>query len=519
MHINGVNYISNATDNVINQAGNNQSQIIVPSGLSSKEAGIALLKSLNAGDSFSGQITNITQNEITLMLSDQVSVNATLADALSYNIGDVASFSIKENNGDKIVLKSEQNPELKNLMNEQTITTALRNAGVTINETTVNLVNNLMKQNLPIDSKTINTQLMLLDRTPKATVEDVVYLTKMDIPITPENVEAFHNYQEYSNGISSQVNNMTDGLQQALSELPKDVLGTQLFEILNSYSETVTPGENLVDIMPKESISVLKEQINSLATPQNSSQVLELVTKLNNGKITPKDFLQGFADLVKNIQESPADISKILNGKEFKEVLNNFLRQEMFIEPKEINHENIKKLFAKIIRDNETVTAKLSLNPHFSSFVENSNSVSGNIEFMNQINHFMNFVQIPLKMTGQNAHGDLYVYKNGKKSSFEDKDELKAFLHLDMDNLGPLDVLVTLKQNQHVTTNFKVESDEILDYIEAHIDELNMALSKLGYNVDTKVELNTTPYTFNNVVLANELPAQEIRRFSFDVRA
>ena len=97
MNITGVNYISNATDSTIQAGNNNQLQVVVPSNLSSKEAGIALLRSLQAGDSFTGEITNITQNEITLALSDSVSVNATLADALSYNIGDKASFSVKEN--------------------------------------------------------------------------------------------------------------------------------------------------------------------------------------------------------------------------------------------------------------------------------------------------------------------------------------------------------------------------------------------------------------------------------------
>lgn len=59
---------------------------------------------------------------------------------------------------------------------------------------------------------------------------------------------------------------------------------------------------------------------------------------------------------------------------------------------------------------------------------------------MNQANNFMNFVQIPLRMSGHEGHGDLYVYKITEK--IEDKDELKALLHLDMDNLGPMDVFV-----------------------------------------------------------------------------
>ena len=519
MNIKGVNYISNATDNVINQAGNNnQLQIAVPSGLSAQEAGIALLKSLQAGDTFSGEITNITQNEITLMLSNQVSINATLSDALSYNIGDVASFSIKQNNGDKIILKSNENPNMKNLMNEQTITTALRNANVAVNDTTVSLVDNLMKHNMPIDSKTINTQLNLLDRTPNATVEDVVLLTKMDIPVTAENVEAFHNYHDFSKGISEQIKNMSDSLNGALMEMETTDAAILLKEVVNSYSETVSVPENLSAFLPEKSVAIFKEQLNNIIVNQEGNAQLQALIKNVPDNITSKDFLKELTTILSegNLNETAA--KELLSSKPFKEIVDNFLRQEMYIDPKDINHENVKKLFAKILRDNDTVSSKLQGNAQLNEFVQNSNNVSNNVEFMNQINHFMNFVQIPLKMTGQNAHGDLYVYKNGKNSNWDEKEEFKAFLHLDMDNLGPLDILVSLKQN-NVTTNFKVESDAILDYIEAHIDELNMALNNLGYNVDSKVELNTTPYTFNNTVIATELPVSEIKRFTFDVRA
>lgn len=87
-----------------------------------------------------------------------------------------------------------------------------------------------------------------------------------------------------------------------------------------------------------------------------------------------------------------------------------------------------------------------------------------------------------------------------------------------MDNLGPMDVLVKLKQ-KNVTTNFKVADDKILQYVEEHMDELTARLNKLGYNVDNVIELNTTPYTFKSSVIENELPPAQIKRFSFDVRA
>lgn len=34
-------------------------------------------------------------------------------------------------------------------------------------------------------------------------------------------------------------------------------------------------------------------------------------------------------------------------------------------------------------------------------------NLQGNIEFMNQINNAYHYVQIPLRMSNQNAHGDL----------------------------------------------------------------------------------------------------------------
>ena len=100
----------------------------------------------------------------------------------------------------------------------------------------------------------------------------------------------------------------------------------------------------------------------------------------------------------------------------------------------------------------------------------------------------------------------------------QDKDELKAMLHLDMDNLGPMDIFVRLQQN-NVSTSFKVESDEVLNFVEAHMDELTKALNKAGYNVSSEVKLSDGKYNFTEKVVNEELKPAKIKRFSFDVRA
>jgi len=92
-------------------------------------------------------------------------------------------------------------------------------------------------------------------------------------------------------------------------------------------------------------------------------------------------------------------------------------------------------------------------------------------------------------MQDQDAHGDLYVYSNGKKK-FEPGETVSAILHLDMDNLGPLDVYVKMKEN-NVKTNFYVADESVLDLIEEHIDMLNERLEKRGYSMQVRTMLHT----------------------------
>ena len=106
---------------------------------------------------------------------------------------------------------------------------------------------------------------------------------------------------------------------------------------------------------------------------------------------------------------------------------------------------------------------------------------------MNDLNHMFQYVQLPLKMNGQNTHGDLYVYSN-KKKAMQDDGTVSAILHLDMEHLGPVDVYVKMRDN-HVKTNFYLADDEMIDLIMSHIDVLNDRLTKRGYQMEAKMHL------------------------------
>lgn len=52
--------------------------------------------------------------------------------------------------------------------------------------------------------------------------------------------------------------------------------------------------------------------------------------------------------------------------------------------------------------------------------------IHSNVEFMNQVNQMYTYAQIPLKMSGQHASGELFVYTN-KKALAQGEKDLTAF--------------------------------------------------------------------------------------------
>ena len=139
-------------------------------------------------------------------------------------------------------------------------------------------------------------------------------------------------------------------------------------------------------------------------------------------------------------------------------------------------------------------------------------NLNQNLNFLNQLNDMYSYVQLPLKMTDQDTHGELYVYANRQKKAVREG-EVSALLHLDMANLGPMDIYVQLKDNQ-VGTRFYLPDEEMLDFIAEHIDLLNSRLEKRGYHMNCAFQ--TREMREENTVMQELLEGQSNRPISAD---
>lgn len=214
-------------------------------------------------------------------------------------------------------------------------------------------------------------------------------------------------------------------------------------------------------------------------------------------------------------------LTKLLQSDEFKGLLKDALEQQWTIRPEEVAGEKdkISKLYEKLGKQlNQMDQIMKTAGIEESGILQMSNELKGNVEFMNQINQFYQYVQIPLKMSGQNASGELFVYTNKKDLNDPDK-ELSAFLHLDLDHLGATDVSVKMLHKE-VNTKFYMDSDESFALVEKNWPILEERLKKKGYNVSINVVNENKHVNVIEDLLKKDMPVtNHVKRYSFDIRA
>ena len=240
---------------------------------------------------------------------------------------------------------------------------------------------------------------------------------------------------------------------------------------------------------------------------------------------TPK---QDAAALLNDLQQLlrsdyPLDrdsLRRLLASTPFRSLVRDALEQQWTIKPEDLSgSDQINRLYEKQNSQmNRMADVMKAAGQENATLARMVSDIRGNVDFMNQINQAYNYVQIPLKMAGQNASGELYVYTN--KKALADKDgDLTAFLHLDMENLGPTDVSVRMR-GRDVSTNFYLESDAAWTLVRKHLPILEAKLKSRGYNCTISVVNEEKHVNFVEDFLKKDQPsAGRLHRYSFDMRA
>lgn len=220
-------------------------------------------------------------------------------------------------------------------------------------------------------------------------------------------------------------------------------------------------------------------------SPEETEQFTQQLKNIGTGELPAGEFLRMTFELVQVADGRPESrhaLQSLLGGKEFGRLLAGQMKEQWTISPGEVaKPEQVEELYRRLDRQLKALTDALGARGQENSTAfKAATALSQNIDFMNQMNQMYTYVQLPLQLQHADAHGELYVYTN-KRSLAQNNGQISALLHLDMENLGPLDVYVTLQETK-VSTKFYVADESILDFLELHMDLLTERLQKRGYD-------------------------------------
>ena len=274
-----------------------------------------------------------------------------------------------------------------------------------------------------------------------------------------------------------------------------------------STGQNVQTEQNLhmEQTVSQKTTNLIRNLFGEIGITQNDSPagiLQKLATHISTGENVSKEALQ-----------------MLFSNKDVQTLMKQVLEQQFLLEPKDIKDgEKLKKLYDTLDGKSQSINALLqSVGLQDTPLAQTVQEIHANVEFMNQINEAYTFAQIPLKMSNQNASGQLYVYTS--KRNLEDPErDLTAFLHLDLEHLGATDVSVRMHKRE-VSTKFYMDSDASYDLVKAYMPQLEEKLRAKGYNCKIEIENEGRHVNFVEDFLKKDAPSTGmLHRYSFDVR-
>lgn len=540
------------------QINQNFVENLAPENASSLEQGLkngmeAVMGRLS-GQSITGEVLMRDGSDILISLGENQLLQAKLEGSMSAQPGQLLTFQIKNNSNSKIVLS----PLFENLSQDPNVSKALQAAGIPETDITAGMVKAMMQEGLPINKQSLYQMNRIINANPQASMETLVQMQRMNLPITKETIFQFEAYKNYQHQLSASLSDIADAFTQSFQEMTgsgeiaqgidfyKNVLGILTEKAgeaagaegaVNAGEGEEQPIQNPAQQVQQEASSVsdknvpsqVKEQpvllpekeLDALVKALKSADVPDkIVGAVEQNRISGQTFLHEIEKMLSDdAVPDKGKLFELLESKEFKHVLKNEMNRQWLMLPEEVGKEHsVDKLYERLNSQMNRLNQMLAQNAKADTpLARTVANVTSNIDFMNQLNQTFTYVQIPLKMQGKNANGELFVYTN-KKSLAKKDGSVSALLHLDMEYLGSLDVYVALNDRK-VSTKFYLKDDNALDLIAQNIDLLNKRLEERGYWVNAEFINRDGDTNMMDEMLRQNKNISVLAGYSFDARA
>ncbi len=540
-----------------NQAAQNQTVQGQPSAVGQTAVSGSRMSGLTPGQVVRGELVSSENGEVQIKLLNDLLIDAKLDRDFSLELGKMMNFQVRSN-GRTLMLT----PLQANLSVEGPVSKALEMAELPVNSATGEMTKLMMQAGLSIDRESLQQMYREMINQSTGQISDLVDLHRLGLPVTEENLTQLESYKNLTHQLSSGLADVSKALLDVLSQMQGrgDSQGAAALylELAALLEEDGVGNAGVgVDIALEAGPAVEGNpgRTGESAIPANYADVESILETVSEGGRTEEtagtepagtavreQYIEAFSKILQGGQLSPQEemtlvdawIRQGLEAKdrnltdalmslpEVRQLLSDQFQKQWTIAPEQVaDPREVENLYGRLTKQFKGMMQALdNAGQSQTQAFQGLTNLSQNVDFLNQINHMYAYVQLPLRFQEGRAQGDLYVYTN-KRNLASGDGPVTALLHLDMEHLGPVDVYVSM-QMEKVSTKFYVQDDEMLDFLEVHMDLLTSRLEKRGYSmtVQTAVKKPGKEEETSGIgpVLAQASPGLLIQTRGFDVR-
>ena len=528
-------------------------------------SGNVALAQAEQGQTFTGQIVDVNGSQVTIQMEGNLMLQARMSETVNLNMGDTIAFLVKENSGNTVMIQ----PLASDLqaMKNQTIFDLLEKNQLSPSDKNYQIAETLLNENMPVDRASMQKVLQQAYRYPDASIQTLVSMNKMQLPVTEQTIAGFEQYQTNQHVMMQALSGMTeeitaymsepDGMREMLQVLSdaQDLSVLNADAMLQELEQTtgdalfaqgqINAGMELqATDMTGNPLVLSAEQVSAFAEKfgMTEEQLTDLTKQLQDMHFdaqtiqtlyTQSDTTMQLVNHLQALVAGAADKSMIdaetmkafFMSDGMKELLEAAVKEKFTLNPEKMQYpQEVSDLYKGIYEKMERLMQQMSGHTGSSGqqLSESAKGMQERIDFLQNLSNLFPYAQIPVRMEGGDRNADLFVYMN-KKRMQEKKEDVSALLHLDMEYLGPTDVHVSLRGTM-VHTKFYVEDEESAKIIDAHMTQLEQAIAENGYSLTNEVIMREPalhPDTEKNAVVKEMFGddiEKSVKRYSFDVR-
>lgn len=514
---------------------------------------------LKAGDIFKGQIIDIKQGKLSLLLETGATVEAKLqSNVYELKIGQSLFFRVQSLTNEQIfieILPDQWSDSKSNIILE-----ALEAANLLPTDENYKMVEKLLEKQLPVDKDNLHAINQFIKSNKNVTLDKIIFLMDKQIPVNEKNISQLDGYIEQHIHLHKQIENLLDKIiKLSHSPIAEKILDCFLETGDNALTDKdINPEEiiNKADLLDKEAqrvragetelknqLTEIRKEVELLTFMKDNQHIIEtfmnqheffteeeffsfLMSEFPTSEIkalmsNDNHFFMFFAENMKYLLENKTDnqyLEKVLNNK-IRTFLN-VLKEELYLPLEKLkNKEELKERFNKLYKYMNRLENLLTGqdSAQVKDLYKTCQEIKNNLEFMNQFSKSDAFIQIPIKLNHHHSEAQLYVFRK-KKTAKKSSHSLSVLIALDLAYMGHTEVFVQ-KNDKDLYLQFKLENDTYIKIMKEYIHRLLDVLSYKSYKIRS-LNFHKLEDSFNllkteeNDYNINEEP----RRFSFDMR-